>query len=102
MNWTITQLEVKKQEGDLDNVVITATWRCEATGAVPLFITSDCTLPAPSGDFTPYEDLTEEQVLGWVWANGVDKAEMEAVLAARIEAQINPPVTTPPLPWSEG
>jgi hypothetical protein len=49
--------------------------------------------------FTPYADLTLDQVLGWVWANGVDKTATEAAVEGQIEAQKNPPVVSPPLPW---
>jgi hypothetical protein len=54
----------------------------------------------PGDPFTPYADLTQDQVLGWVWANGVDKDATEAAVAGQIEAQINPPVIQPPLPWA--
>jgi hypothetical protein len=43
--------------------------------------------------------LTQDQVLGWVWANGVDKDATEAAVEGQIEAQKNPPVVSPPLPW---
>jgi hypothetical protein len=54
----------------------------------------------PDEPFTPYADLTEEQVLGWIWESGVDKTAQEAAVALQIENQINPPVVTPPLPWA--
>jgi hypothetical protein len=50
--------------------------------------------------FTPYADLTLDQVLGWVWANGVDKDATEAAVEGQIEAQQNPPIVAPPLPWA--
>ena len=37
----------------------------------------------------PYQDLTEEQVLGWLWSS-IDKDATEAALAAKIEADKNP------------
>jgi hypothetical protein len=45
----------------------------------------------------PYANLTEQQVLAWVW-EGVDKAATEAALAAQIEAQKNP-VSASGTPW---
>ena len=61
---------------------------------------STCSVPAPSGSaFTPYADLTQEQVLGWIWANGVDQAATEAAVQSQIDSQISPTVVTPPLPW---
>jgi hypothetical protein len=50
--------------------------------------------------FTPYSDLTLDQVLGWVWANGVDKDATEAAVQQQIDNQINPPIVAPPLPWA--
>jgi hypothetical protein len=101
IDWTISQLDVKPAEGDLSDVVVTAHWRCTATeetfhGAVY----STCSFPAPEGEFTPYADLTLEQVLGWLWANGVDKDATESAVAAQIAAQQNPPIIHPPLPWN--
>jgi hypothetical protein len=53
-----------------------------------------------TGDLTiPYEDLTQAQVLEWVWES-VDKAETEANVLAQIEAQKNP-VTATGTPWSQ-
>ncbi len=49
--------------------------------------------------FTPYADLTQEQVLGWIWANGVDKDATEAAVEQQIENQKNPPIVSPKLPW---
>ena len=48
----------------------------------------------------PYADLTQETVLNWVWANGVDKASTEAALAANIALQKNP-VTATGTPWGQ-
>ena len=54
--------------------------------------------------FTPYADLTEAQVIGWVQdALGEEQvASYEANVAQQIADQIDPPVVTPPLPWAEG
>jgi hypothetical protein len=43
--------------------------------------------------------LTKEQVLDWIWANGVDKEATETAVEQQIENQKNPPVVSPPLPW---
>jgi hypothetical protein len=60
-----------------------------------------CSLPSPDPEsFTPYASLTQEQVLSWIWANGVDKDATEAAVAQQIENQKNPPVVSPALPWA--
>lgn len=48
--------------------------------------------------FVSYNTLTEETVLGWLWSK-IDKAAVEDVLTAHIEAQ-KAPVTANGLPWS--
>ena len=100
--WAVVQMDAYPEyEGEPD-VVFTVHWTLSGTdgtysgssyGSVGITLTEGST-------FTPYADLTLDQVLGWVWANGVDKDAQEASVAAQIEAQINPPVVTPPLPWS--
>lgn len=51
------------------------------------------------GNYTPYEQLTQEQVIGWV-QESLGKDTVEEALAAQIEAQKNP-VQVSGLPWSE-
>jgi hypothetical protein len=98
--WLIERLLTKPVEGSLTDVVITADWRCN--GSQETYSGTcygSCSFAPPSGSFTPYEDLTEQQVLGWCYANGVDKTAIEANVTAQIENQINPPVVALPLPW---
>jgi hypothetical protein len=98
--WIIERLLVKPTEGSETNVVITADWRCNGTDETYSGTCyGSCSFQPPSGSFTPYEDLTEQQVLNWCYANGVDQAAIEANVTQQIENQINPPVVTLPLPW---
>jgi hypothetical protein len=98
--WIIERLLVKPTEGSLTDVVITADWRCNGTqDQYSGTCYGSCSFQPPSGEFTPYPDLTQEQVLGWCYANGVDQAAIEANVTQQIENQINPPVVTLPLPW---
>jgi hypothetical protein len=108
INWIIERLLVKPTEGTHTDVVITADWRCNGTettgtGDDEKTYSGTCygsaSFAAPSESFTPYEDLTEQQVLGWCFSNGVNKTAIEANVTAQIENQINPPVIAPPLPW---
>jgi hypothetical protein len=102
LSWIIERLLVKPTEGSLTDVVITADWRCNGTqDQYSGTCYGSASFAPPSGSFTPYEDLTEAQVLGWCWSNGVDQAAIEANVTAQIENQINPPVIAPPLPWVE-
>ena len=98
--WLIERLLVKPTEGTLTDVVITADWRCNGSqDNYSGTCYGSCSFAPPSGSFTPYEDLTEQQVLDWCYANGVDKTAIEANVSLQIENQINPPVVALPLPW---
>ena len=101
INWIIERLLVKPTEGSLTDVVITADWRCNGTdGSYSGTCYGSASFAPPTGSFTPYPDLTEAQVLGWCFANGVDQSAIEANVSLQIENQINPPVIAPPLPWA--
>jgi len=98
--WLIERLLVKPVEGSLTDVVITADWRCNGSqDSYSGTCYGSCSFAPPSGSFTPYADLTEQQVLDWCFANGVDKSAIEANVSLQIENQINPPVVSLPLPW---
>jgi len=100
INWIIERLLVKPTEGTLTDVVITADWRCNGTdGTYSGTCYGSASFAPPTENFTPYPDLTEQQVLGWCYANGVDQSAIEANVSAQIADQINPPVIAPPLPW---
>jgi len=100
INWIIERLLVKPTEGTLTDVVITADWRCNGSqDQYSGTCYGSCSFAPPSGSFTPYDQLTEAQVLGWCYANGVDQSAIEANVSAQIADQINPPIIAPPLPW---
>ena len=98
--WLIERLLCKPLEGSNPDVVITADWRCNGSqDNYSGTCYGSCSFQPPSGSFTPYPDLTQDQVLQWCYENGVDKTAIEANVTAQIENQINPPVVALPLPW---
>lgn len=98
--WKIESMIVKPQDGSHTDVVVTANWRCTAVdGDHSVSNQGSMGFASPSGDFIAYPDLTEATVLGWIWASGVDKAEVEANVARELDAKINSPVVSKPLPW---
>ena len=101
ITWTVTAMDCYPQEDGLADVVFTVHWTCAGVdGEYNASVYSTCSVPLSQGNFTPYADLTQSQVLGWIWSNGVDQAATEAAVEQQIQNQINPPVVTPPLPWS--
>jgi len=99
--WTVTRLNCYSQAKGQTDVVFTVHWACFGTdGTYDGAVYSICSVPAPTDSFTPYASLTQDQVLGWIWANGVDKLSVEAGVQNKINNQINSSVVSPPLPWS--
>ena len=96
-NWTIANLEHNVADGG----VIVAHWRVSAEDGeytASAYGTAGFTPDPDAAGFVPYADLTEADVLAWVWGS-VDKDEMEANLAKQIEDQ-KAPKTQAGVPWN--
>jgi len=95
ITWNISQLDRKTADG----FVTTAHWQATAVdGEHTASIYSTCSW----ADGTPtiaYANLTEATVLGWIWANGVDKTTTESALTAQINDKKQPKISTG-TPWS--
>ena len=115
--WTVTAMDCYPTYA---NVVFTVHYTVSAvssqthtvtnpdgtTSTVPYTasINNTCQVTYVAGSsFTPYAQLTNAEVVGWVQAQlgtaGV--TSVETTLDTLINNQINPPVTTPPLPWAK-
>ena len=96
ITWNISQLDRQTSNG----FVTTVHWQCNATdGDYSASIISTCSWSEGTATI-PYADLTKETVLGWIWANGVDKDAVEASLAAQIAEQ-KAPVKATGVPWND-
>jgi hypothetical protein len=103
--WNIQQLDAYPELDGQTDVVFSVHWTLVGTdGTYNGSVYGSVGVTLDEGvSFTPYADLTQAQVIGWVQdALGEEQvASYEANVAQQIENQINPPVVTPPLPWSE-
>jgi hypothetical protein len=102
--WAVVQMDAYPEEDGETDVVFNVHWTLTGTdgtysGSV---YGSQAVSIDPDAPFTPYADLTEAQVIGWVQAAmGAEQvAAYEANVATQIADQIDPPVVTPPLPWA--
>jgi hypothetical protein len=98
--WSIVDMVRKVNSGFVERV----HWRCDATErdlsekeTIRYSYKSSSVAFFDGELITPYEDLTKEQVLGWVWEK-VNKEKTEASLVAQIEAQKNL-VSATGVPW---
>lgn len=105
-NWNFNPLECYPTESGHTDVVFNVHWQLSAStgsySAGSIGVQSIGSIG--SGSFTPYEELTKEQVFEWVTnsmnahnTGSVDN--MYASLERQIENQINPPVINLPAPW---
>ena len=95
--WTIAMCEHEVATGG----ITVAHWRVTAVDGdftASAYSTAGFTPDATSPDFKPYDQVTEAEVLAWVWAS-VDKDSAEANLAAQIEAD-KAPAQASGLPWA--
>ena len=105
-NWTISALDcIPDLDGKLDYVV-TAHWQCIGTDGTftgQVYSTQSFTVNPDKPDYTPYADLTEAEVVGWVQAALGEEgtAAVYTSIDTQIQNQIDPPIITPPLPWSQ-
>jgi hypothetical protein len=104
ITWVVEQMNCYPEKDGETDVVFTVHWRCNGvdgqysgTSYGSQSVTYEAGAP-----FTPYADLTQDQVIGWVKeAMGQERVdEIEVNVANQIENQKNPPVVTPPLPWA--
>ena len=101
--WKIERLDCYPTYQGHEKVVTTAFWRlfavgggCEATA----YGSASLAIGTLSESFTPFAELTEAQVVGWV-RSAIDGPWQESILAQNIADQLSPPMVTPPLPWAE-
>lgn len=103
ITWAVTAMTADPQQAGETDVVFSVAWCCNATdgtftNAVPGSIGVTWQAGTP---FTPYDQLTEAQVLQWVFDGlGAEKLTVEGYAVKGVEDQANPPTVSPPLPWA--
>jgi hypothetical protein len=107
-NWAVNSMSCYPQAEGQTDVVFSVNFGVNKTATVNnepyLSVASGSILVTyvAGGTYTPYDQLTQEQVIGWVQSalgeTGV--ADYEARVDAQIDSAMNPPVVSPPLPWA--
>lgn len=108
ITWKITNIQCSPSIGSYTNVVVVASWACVGStqqDEITVSTSQDgmCSIPFVEPEdpstFIAVESLTEQQVLDWCWAYGVNKTSIEEQVNAKVDSIINPPLVTVSLPW---
>jgi hypothetical protein len=103
-SWTITSLaSYPEYEGEQNVVFIIYATYSGTDGTYTSDIKmSQSLILNPNSTFTPYADLTEDQVLGWLLAALTPQQieQMQLKIQAQINADNQPHFVELPLPWS--
>lgn len=103
LTWNITQMSCYPEQDRLTDVVFSVSWILTATddtytssvnGTIGVELD-------PAAPYTPYAELTKDQVLGWVKLSlgEAQVLEYENGVSSIVDAQKNPTITVPTLPW---
>jgi hypothetical protein len=102
---SIKNMDASPTEGDLQDVVKILHWMYNGKETVDSedfhgYAIGAVEINAPSSDsFTPFADLTEEQVTAWVEPK-LDLVSIKADIASQIETQKNQSTVVKSNPWS--
>lgn len=111
ITWKILGVDCFPQKDNLTNVVYVVYWQCVGeqdgfTAALERNTKVEC----DPNNFTPYDQLTENQVMGWVWSSEAYKSKDQPTVTVKdatereiqqmLDVQIAPPVISPALPWA--
>jgi hypothetical protein len=109
--WSVNDMT----HNDSDGGVILVYWSCvAASDGTPSYTATEggklrCTYDASSPDYIPYADLTENDVLGWVYNSLIEgdetadqaKARVEADRTAKVQGQIDRAASqSDGMPWA--
>jgi len=100
--WIFSAFDCRVDEDGMQDVVTTVHWRYNGTNedgiSAEIYGAQSVGTPTPDA-FTPYPDLSEEQVIGWM-EETLDVEAMQLNLATQIELIINPVMVTLPPPFA--
>ena len=103
--WEVSSLYTLPQVDQQTDVVVSATYTVTGTdGTASASYTSTQQFTYTGGSFTPFADLTQDQVIGWV-QEAIGQAGIDNIQEF-IQTQVNekenpiPEPTIQPLPWS--
>ena len=105
-NWIISQLDSIPSLDGMDKVISVIHWRAQKQYEEDVIHYTADTYGALSVDapheasFTPYDEVTQEMVEGWL-ESSLDTEAIEANLDAQIQNFLYPEIVAYGLPWND-
>ena len=102
--WNIVAMDCRPNVNGMLDYVVTSHWTLTATDGTytgSVYGTASFEVDPERTDYKPYDQLTLEEVIAWTKASlGEEQvASLEFNVLSQIEAQINPSIVSPALPW---
>ena len=103
--WNIVAMNCKPDVNGMLDYVCMSHWTLTATDGTytgSVYGTASFEVNPDKTPYTAFNDITLEQAIAWTQGSlGEEQvAAYEKSVADQIEAQINPTIVTPPLPWT--
>lgn len=88
--WKVRKLNCFDSFSEKENVVKKVYWICTASeNGVDFDITGYSPIEYNDESFTPFNALTEQQVLEWCWNSNMKKASIESAAAHGLQSKIS-------------
>lgn len=117
INYNVDTIQCYSQYDQYTDVVIKVGWSCIGSGIGEVGPDSGSTVSIyyptttqlnlnsgswESGSFVPYNQLTNEIIMGWVFGQiGSQKDLIDDYVTDQVQQKINPTIITLPLPWQQ-
>jgi len=106
ITWSVTKMGAYPEYMGEQDVVIDVYWSCNGVETIDNVVYKSqefgvVKLTFNNTSFIPYNQLTPQIVLDWVFSaiGDVEKSNVEKAVQQLIDIQVTPPVINPPLPW---
>jgi hypothetical protein len=103
--WVVASLDCYPSYEAQTNVVHKVEWVCTGQTSTEPTVSSSITnsinlFYVEGQSFTPFNELTQETILNWIWNSGVDKNAVQQDVDRQIENIITKISNKQKLPWA--
>lgn len=104
--WSVSALDCIPDVNGMKDYCVVSHWRCTGDDGEghsgQVYSTVSFAVDPDKPNFVPFEDITEAMAIQWT-QDALGEEQVAAIYTSidtQIENEINPPIVTPPLPWT--